>query len=492
MASKKVLIGLAILVGLVLVAFIVKVLIKTLGRAGFGPKPYKNSLTFIVTVSPNTPPDDTIVFHYNLKKLPMSKVGNNQYKVMLDKSQFSEGEELTYGYSRGGFHPFGEKGMTNAEGSRQITIDAQTVIEDTVAEWKWLPSQPNEESDIPTAAGKKPVKTRKEFWKGVQFVDFWDSTFPNQYSSTINHLKANGYDWIAIAPPWDIKRQDPPEISNQAVKVPAYPDKELREHVRAFKKAGFKVLLQVQVCCEPVSFEARNEGWWHTWYDQFEQFVSYHAELAKQEGVDAIVIAYDKGLPSDPVSPSFSSARWKKIIEIAKSSGALIGYETLGWGASYEDVIPAPADLIDFWDKLDFMGVALWGDVVKGNNPTQEAFDTGMQTMISKLNKTYEKFKKPIVLVGVAYESRKGAGLEKSDQESFETWEDPEQAAPSYNATEQAMIYEALMRAIADRDYITGIFPFGYWYADAPLTVDSSIRAKMAERVLTSWFKSIP
>jgi hypothetical protein len=94
-------------------------------------------------------------------------------------------------------------------------------------------------------------------------------------------------------------------------------------------------------------------------------------------------------------------------------------------------------------------------------------------------------------LIGVAYESQKGAGLEKGPETSF-TWGPPDKVADKYSSEEQAGIYEALMRAIAEKEYITGVFPFGYWYADSPLTVDMSIRGKMAERILANWFKNIP
>lgn len=401
-------------------------------------------VTFIVTVPKTTPADDTIVLHYNGKQLPLEKVADFTYKAVL---HLFPGEKLQYGYSRGGFHPFGEKGATEGDGPRHLIVGDNKLVQDTVLEWKWLPKEPLNEQDIPSLAGKKPFKERPQFFKGVQFVDFWDASFPYQYTSTINHLKAQGYKWIIIAPPWDIKSQDPPEISNTGVKVPAYPDDKLREHIRIFKQAGFKLMLRPQICCEPISFEGRNDTWWKKWYDEVEDFVAYHADLARDEGVDAIVLGGDDGLPLDPKSPLIASERWKKIIKTAKTSKALLGYETLAWGASYEDIIPGPGELIDFFDDLDF--------------------------------------------IGVAYASVKSAGLEKG-QETFYTWDDSDQIPVKYGAEEQAMIYEALMRQVVDKEYIQGIFPFGYWYLDAPLTVDMSIRAKMTERILTNWLKHIP
>jgi hypothetical protein len=279
---------------------------------------------------------------------------------------------LSYGYSRGGFIPFGEKDFLEGKEPRHFTIGSENEIQDVVEEWKWLPSKPLKEKDIPTLAGKKTFKPRSQFAKGVQFVDFWEENWPYQYEASIKHLKAKGYNWIKLAPPWDIKNQDPPEISGTDVKVPVYPDDKLREHIRIFKENGFHVMLSIQICCEPISFEGRSSAWWQKWYDQLENFVGHYADLSKEEGVSAFVLGYDHTLPLDPISPLFASERWRKIIQRAKTSGALIGFETNAWGASYEDVIPGPAELIDFWDELDFMGVGLWGDVTKKKNPTQQ------------------------------------------------------------------------------------------------------------------------
>ena len=98
---------------------------------------------------------------------------------------------------------------------------------------------------------------------------------------------------------------------------------------------------------------------------------------------------------------------------------------------------------------------------------------------------------KPIIASGVAYESKVGAGLPKGPEILY-VFEDPDLAATKYNITysaeQQAMIYESLMREIAQRPYIQGVFTWGYPYIETPLVPDSAIRGKMAERILAKWF----
>jgi hypothetical protein len=57
---------------------------------------------------------------------------------------------------------------------------------------------------------------------------------------------------------------------------------------------------------------------------------------------------------------------------------------------------------------------------------------------------------------------------------------------------EQAMGYDAILRAIADHPYIIGTYPFLYLPDTYPLTLEFNIRDKPAEEVLSQWYQSIP
>ena len=55
---------------------------------------------------------------------------------------------------------------------------------------------------------------------------------------------------------------------------------------------------------------------------------------------------------------------------------------------------------------------------------------------------------------------------------------------------EQARIYEAVFRSIAERDWIVGFLPFGYSYIDLPESKDETIRGKPAELVLSAYYQA--
>jgi hypothetical protein len=453
------------------------------------------STIFRVMVPESTPDLDAIVLHVEGETFLMNRVGSAHYEIEIDTTGYETGRPLRYGYSRGGFlAPGGEGGeykILGNVGNRTFVPGKQIDANDTVTEWKWFPTQPIEDPIITSLATSSQVSEREEFWAGPLLVDFWNPNFTLQYDSTIAHLKDVGYEWVALAPPWDYQSVDPPVISGENVKVPAWPDEELRKEIRAFKSAGFKVYLQPQVCCTSFNVSGRSDGWWDAWYIEYENFVRFHAQMAREEGVDAFSVSgMPDSLPGARYAPSFAEERWDRIFETAKESGAPVGfgYHVLPPGDSPQLLWPQEATA--FYDNVDFIALGMWNPVSDEQFPTQDEIDAGYDLVFREIDYNHNVSMKPIVLSQIAYFSEIGASQEKGPEE-FPTWEDPAIHVDRYDAKTQAMIYESLMRHVAERAYIKGGFAFGYYYLDAPLNIDSDIRAKPAEKIFADWIKRI-
>lgn len=474
-----------VLVAVLAGAFVVFVLSAVLGNMN-----QPQATVFYVTVPDYTPEKDTIVLHVEGDTFPMEKIGPYEYRKEIDTSVIERGRMTRYGYTRGGFQVFGEDTFLGNVGGRTFDPTKDAEMRDAVAEWKWLPAKPVT-ADVASVAKTAAIAPRKEFWAGPDLVDFWNPSFPNQYESTIAHLTAMGYTWIQLDPPWDYKSVDPVLISGERVLVPAWPEEELRKEIRAFKAAGFKIFLGPQMCCTAVDFKNRSAEWWTRWYDQEENFVRSFAKLAKEEGVSAFAIsAPEPSLPGAPEAPSFAAARWDRILAAAKSSGAPIGFSFHILPPGDRPQPPWPQEATAFYGKLDFLSFGFWNAMSEKLYPTQAEIDAGLARIFRDLDFAHEKSGKPVVFAQIAYFSEKGAAQEKGP-EKFPTWEDPKKHAASYDAKTQAMIYEGLMRQVASHPYVQGAFPFGYWYADAPLNLDSDIRAKPAERIFAEWLKRL-
>lgn len=458
-------------------------------------------ITFNVRVPETTPQREPIILHYGLKTAVMNKTGEFTYSAMLPRSVLKEQISIPYGYSRGGRIEFGEYGFSGyatGEMPRELLIEDSNNADDVIQRWKWLPTEPLNEVDIPTQAGTKKFEPRSEFWKGAYMPDFWSggSEWELNYDQTIENLREKGFDWIALKPPVSEKNNDPIQyVIGEATTCPSYPDEGLRKHIRVFKDAGFKVLVSVQLCT--TSYENKNDAWWKQWYDEAERVVQYHADVVREENADALVISFSGKLPKEADAPSFASDEWSQIIDAAESAGVPISFSSGAWGADWEDpnALPHPLANVDFMDRLDFFEVGIHNTLfIDNSNPTQEEVDEAMGILIGRLDRLHEITGKPVIVSGVDYHSIVGSGLPKGPEVLY-VYEDPDvvwnKYDIEYSAEQQAMIYESLMRETAERTYIQGVFTWGYSYVDATLTPDGTIRGKMAERILSKWFQNI-
>ena len=51
------------------------------------------------------------------------------------------------------------------------------------------------------------------------------------------------------------------------------------------------------------------------------------------------------------------------------------------------------------------------------------------------------------------------------------------------------MAYEAIMKGVADNEYIIGLYPFGYCLEEFPRHISPDIRGKPAEQLLAGWYQ---
>lgn len=168
----------------------------------------------------------------------------------------------------------------------------------------------------------------------------------------------------------------------------------------------------------------------------------------------------------------------------------------------------------NFPRKFDLFVISLWSPLIKTDNPSQEKLYQNTARLIDdKIKYVYDKYKKPIILQ-TAYRSADGSGrgvarynvglLEENPdwkenimvEVEFAGWFKSagtarrERPLMVYDAREQAMVYEALLKAVAEREWIVGFYPFVYHMRgfDFPRHPDYDIRRKPAETIITNWY----
>ena len=115
-----------------------------------------------------------------------------------------------------------------------------------------------------------------------------------------------------------------------------------------------------------------------------------------------------------------------------------------------------------------------------------------MEKTFDSLEGEYERLGKPFVLSQIAYASAANGcrGLEEYsvDDRRISYWE-PKDSTPNDMET-QAVIYDEIMRGVASRPWITGVYPFGYFYYEMQ-DKGYNIRGKPAEKVVSGWYRAI-
>ena len=128
--------------------------------------------------------------------------------------------------------------------------------------------------------------------------------------------------------------------------------------------------------------------------------------------------------------------------------------------------------------------------LAESSNPTQEKLNANAAKLFkNKLEPLYTKYGKPIIIVQVMYGSYEGV-LQGKEYSEHETWLwAPSHPDVVFSGKEQAMAYEAVMKAVADAEYIIGVYPFGYHLEEFPRHISLDIRGKPAERIIADWYK---
>jgi hypothetical protein len=340
---------------------------------------------------------------------------------------------------------------------------------------------------------------------GIQIADYWpgdDIGFQVVEPTSKAIARANAT-WAQVAPPWNYERLFPlPIIRAGRDLIPGYTDASLREHVRNLRSHGLKVLFRIQVCCAPPTHEELENvsaAWWDEWFRQYEGFVLYHANLAREEGVDAILLDWSANLtvpanggPDDYVS------RWEGLMGRArKAYSGPFGIDTLAGSPAGSYAEPWMFnEFRPFLHLFDFVGVALWGGLSDNASPTQGLLDLNAEALAEgTLDAVTRATGLPTVVSGAAFPANDGTSINARDvsEPNFAGEFGPESALTlPYDGLEQAMVYQALLKAIAGHPGVIGFYPFHYNWTSLPLGLNYSIRGKAAERVVTEWYGSIP
>jgi hypothetical protein len=212
--------------------------------------------------------------------------------------------------------------------------------------------------------------------------------------------------------------------------------------------------------------EMKTEADWRRWFRGYEGFVLPYAEAARAAGADAFCVGRE--LDTTVIR---READWRRLI--AKVRAVFPG--PLAYSANFDTWRE-----VGFWDALDSIGVSAYFPLSERKEPSLAELEAGWARALGPLEEASRRYRLPVMLTEAGFPSIRDAARAP--------WSE---GGPPADVWLQARCYEATLRAVSARPWITGTF-FWLWErsADPPFRDSShAIPGKPAAYVMARWYR---
>jgi hypothetical protein len=464
----------------------------------------QGALTFDVTVPAATPSDEMISIQFNpgigwTESLPMWQVGQNRWLFTLF-SPLGGLEALQYRYCRGDQCGIADDAQTmgSQAAGRVIypgTTDATQT--DTVGEWAFYPAP----APPPIVPNVQILPRGDNFFAGIEFQTAYSPAWAAHFTKSLRDAKSLGTNWTIFTPTWSATRQDPPHL--EAALGQDIDPNQLSSIILQARELQFRTALypHPRFTGDPWLWFAgapRDFPWWVTWFDRYRQFVLNFADLAQQNGANALVLGGDWLAPALPqgILPDGSSSgvpedaetRWRTLIQEVRTrfSG------TMAWAISYPMGFQSQPPFLDALDMLYVEFSPALADQPGASEADLAARAAGI--LDSDLLPFQQRWNKPLILAA-GYPSAAGGNTGCLPDPAggclaFSALDQPQADSNSLSIDliEQTNAYNALLLAINGRTWISGFVSQGF-YPPLPLQdTSASVYGKPASGVLWFWY----
>jgi hypothetical protein len=462
-------------------------------------------VTFFVNVPPVTPATDIISIQFDPSNwtipVPMWSMGSNRWLFILYSPLNVSAGNIGYRYCRNDQCGIADDAATqgNSTSGWPFTggVVAQT-FEDEVGAWAWW--QPGSVST--TVLAENIISRGNEFIAGIELDRHYHPTWQPYESTTYQHIRDMGANWVVLTPSWTFTKATPPTLEPVAGRNPLWGDT-LRSIQPQLYQLNFAIFPQIDYSVSQGDFwgtETRSDGWWDAWFDRYREFIIHYADTAAITNAKALIIgangiepAFPAGLLPNGVPsgvPDNAEMRWRSIIADVR----LHFKGTLMWATDYTDGFGQPPPWIDAVDQI----YVLWSAPLSTGSMTQipELYAEFARRLDTELTTFHQTTNKPMV-IAIKYPSVNGSAMGcvqlPSSCLDLSVVENPGINYPgaSLDLMEQADIYNAALNAINGRDWITGFVSRGYYSPAVLQDLSASIHGKPASDIVWYWFPRI-
>ncbi|MEZ0394804.1 MAG: carboxypeptidase regulatory-like domain-containing protein [Anaerolineales bacterium] len=446
-------------------------------------------ILFDVSVPANTPVGDIVSIQFNpygwTEPIPMWPMGNNRWRYQLFSPLNMLGT-FEYRYCRNDQCGVADDLQTSAgrHGRPVSTALIAQNLQDSISAWNWLPANPNGQ-----LVGVSVTPRSPDFWTGVEIQPGYDPTYQPWTSLAMQNIQSIGANWVVLTPSWTVERSLPFVFSPVPGSDPLWAD--LLDSVGRARATGLNVALFPQPNLPVTASDwwqatRRDADWWETWFNRYQAFVFYHADLASRTGAQALILGGDWIAPALPGgrladgqpsgAPDDAATRWRNLItETRRHFGGAIY-----WAVSYPNGLETLPDFVSEVDGIYLLWYAPLGDSTLVADMQVEAG----RLMDRDLLPLQMALRKPIVIAAAVPSADGAAQASLSEQVLFQ----PGTSGARVNLQLQVDVYQALLEAVDDRPWIAGFVSRGYYLPAILQDASASIHGKPAADLLWYWY----
>jgi hypothetical protein len=296
---------------------------------------------------------------------------------------------------------------------------------------------------------------------------------------SLQNLKATGATYVAFMVPYYQSNTGSTDI-NPGWNTPT--DATLATAIDYAHSLGFKVALKVHIETYNGDWRAYiNPGNRTQWFQNYGNYVAHLGSLGKDHGVELINIGTELVSLTAYTMNSSNTQNWVNLIDRVRGVyGGALTYDANN-NNNNNDPFVNEKKFIQFWDKLDYVGLSTYYQLEAGGNSVAQIKQAWDYWNKNDIQPFYNQVKKPILSTEVGYRS--------VDNARIDPWNSGR--GGGYNPTEQANLYDALMGYWNDYPYMQGVYwwdwlvnPNGGGQGDTGYTPQN----KPAQDVLKRWF----
>jgi hypothetical protein len=430
----------------------------------------------------------------------MWPIGNNRWVYKL-YSPLSILGDFGYRYCRAGQCGSADDTATMGDSTRGRPVSTSLApqdIKDTINAWAWLEnSQPGNLVGIPVSV------RQNAFIAGVELQPTQHPNWVTSMPQAMQNIQALGSNWIVLTPTWTYEKSFPLVLAPVPGKDAFWNDTYRMVTQARSSNMNVAIFPTPRFASNADDFwggAPKNGDWWQTWFDHYRAFAINFADLATQSGAQTLILGGDwvgPALPDGTLADGITSSgvpedaetRWRSIIAEVRTHFR----GTILWALPYnQEYVDAP---LGFLSDIDGVYL-LWGvKLSDSSNPTAESManeagrllDTNISPLASLLGKP--------IIIATAYPSANGAasGCISDGHGGCLNWNqlsqpNPDVSSVNLNLQLQADIYEAMLTAINQRQWVGGFISRGYYPPTILQDKSASVHGKRAADILWYWY----